>query len=260
VAEALALRVVEANFRWYKRTWRASLFSTFFSPVLYLTAMGLGLGLLVDQNASPADLDGAESFIAFLAPGLLAAQAMQVGFGEGAWPVMAGIKWMKNYHAMLATPLRAADIAQGLIAWTACRLLLASAVFALVVMAFGAGSVLGMVAAVPAAVLTGLAFAAPTAAFTATLEDETGLSSLMRFGIVPMFLFSGTFFPIDELPNWLEPLAYITPLWHGVALCRSLSLGTATAVGSLLHIAYLTLWTVAGTIAATRTFRRRLVI
>jgi lipooligosaccharide transport system permease protein len=260
MAEALVLRVVEAQVAWYKRVWRASLFSTFLSPVLYLAAMGLGLGTMVDSNSSPAELGGAESFIAFLAPGLLAAQAMQTGFGEGSWPVMAGIKWIKNYHAMLATPIGAADIALGLVVWSGVRLLLASTVFAVVVVLFDAASVLGIVAAIPAAVLTGLAFAAPAAAYTARLEDETGLSSMMRFGIVPMFLFSGTFFPIEELPDWLEPVAYVTPLWHGVALCRSLSLGTATFAGSVVHVAYLALWAGVGTIAATRTFRRRLEV
>ncbi len=259
MAAALVMRVVEAQALQYKRLWRGSLFSTFFSPILYLAAMGLLLGSLVDRNANPVDLEGADSFLAFLAPGLLAANAMQLGFSESAWPVMAGIKWIKNYYAMLATPITAADIALGLIVWNGLRLLLASVVFGLVAVAFG-GDPLGMAAAVPAAVLTGLAFAAPTAAFTATLEKEVALPSLMRFVIVPMFLFSGTIFPLDRLPDWLEPIGYITPLWHGVALCRSLSLGTATLAGSALHVAYLALWTVVGAAVATRTFHKRLVV
>jgi lipooligosaccharide transport system permease protein len=260
VATATVLRVVESEALAYKRLWRGSLFSTFISPVLYLTAMGLGLGVMVDRNVDPASLEGATSYIAFIAPGLLAAQAMQLGFSEGSWPVMAGIKWMKNYHAMLATPIGAPDIAVGLVVWVGLRLLIASAVFALVMAIFGAVESWGVVLAVPAAVLTGVAFAAPGAAFTATLENESRLAAMMRFVIVPMFLFSGTFFSVEQLPNWLEVVAYVTPLWHGVALCRSLSLGTATFAGSALHVGYLALWTVAGTLAAVHTFRKRLVV
>jgi lipooligosaccharide transport system permease protein len=246
----MVLRVVESQALAYKRLWRASIISTFLSPVLYLAAMGLGLGSLVEGF----------DYLAFIAPGLLAAQAMQLGFSEASWPVMAGIKWIKNYYAMLATPISAADIAVGLIAWLGVRLLLASAIFAGVMVVFGVGHGLGLLLAVPAAVLTGWAYAAPGAAYTARLQDETGLSTIMRFVIVPMFLFSGTFFPISELPNWLEPVAYVVPLWHGVALCRSLTEGTATLAGSLVHVGYLVLWTVAGTVAATRTFAKRLVV
>jgi lipooligosaccharide transport system permease protein len=260
MAAPLVLRVVEAQAIGYKRLWRASLFSTFISPVLYLAAMGLGLGAMVDRNLDPSSLGGADSYLAFIAPGLLAAQAMQLGFGEASWPVMAGIKWTKGYHGMLATPIGASDIAVGLVAWVGVRLFMASAVFALVMAAFGAVESVGVLLAIPAAVLTGLAFAAPLAAFTASLENESGLASMMRFGIVPMFLFSGTFFPIEQLPNWLEVVAYVTPLWHGVALCRSLSLGTATFAGSALHVGYLALWTLVGTIVAIRRFQKRLVV
>jgi lipooligosaccharide transport system permease protein len=253
VATTMVLRVVESQALAYKRLWRASLFSTFLSPVLYLAAMGLGLGSLVEE------VDGVD-YLEFLAPGLLAAQAMQLGFGEASWPVMAGIKWIKNYYAMLATPIGPGDIAVGLISWIGVRLFLASAIFTLVMVVFGVGHGLGLVLAIPAAVLTGLAYAAPGAAYTATLKDETGLSSIMRFVIVPMFLFSGTFFPISQLPSWMEPVAYVIPLWHGVALCRSLTLGTATLAGSAVHVGYLALWVVAGTYAATRTFRKRMIV
>src|SRR6266508_2781693 len=250
MATPMVLRVVESQALAYRRLWRASLFSTFLSPVLYLAAMGLGLGSLVKGF----------DYLAFLAPGLLAAQAMQLGFSEASWPVMAGIKWIKNFYAMLATPIGPGDIALGLISWVGVRLFMSSAIFALVMVVFGVGNGLGLLLAIPAAVLTGLAYAAPSAAYTATLKDETGLSSIMRFVIVPMFLFSGTFFPITQLPNWMEPIAYVIPLWHGVALCRSLTLGTATFAVSALHVGYLILWFVVGTYAATRTFKKRMIV
>jgi lipooligosaccharide transport system permease protein len=246
----MVLRVVESQATAYKRLWRSSLISTFLSPVLYLAAMGLGLGSLVD------DFD----YLAFLAPGLLAAQAMQLGYSETAYPVMAGIKWIKYYYGMLATPIGAADIAVGVIVWVGVRLLMASAVFAVVMVVFGAGSGLGLLLAIPAAVLTGLAYAAPSAALVATFDDEAAIATILRFVIVPTFLFSGVFFPIEQLPGWLEPVAFVVPLWHGVALCRSLTDGSATLAGGLLHTVYLALWTVAGTLAAIRTFTTRLVV
>ena len=250
MSTTMVMRVVESQAVAYRRLWRGSIISTFLSPVLYLAAMGLGLGSLVTGF----------DYLDFLAPGLLAAQAMQLGFSEASYPVMAGIKWIKNYYAMLATPIGAPDIAVGLVAWIGVRLVMSSVIFAGVMVAFGVGRGLGLLLAIPAAVLTGLAYAAPSAAYTAHLRDEYGLASIMRFVIVPMFLFSGTFFPIDQLPNWLEPLAYVIPLWHGVALCRSLTEGTATFAGSAVHVGYLTLWTVAGTLVAMRTFTRRMVV
>jgi lipooligosaccharide transport system permease protein len=250
-------RVVEAHALVYRRTWRGSVISTFFSPVLYLLAMGIGLGSLVDQGAGQADLGGL-SYLAFLAPGLLVATAMQTGAGDGSWPVMAGIKWTKTYHATLATPVGVRDLVVGHLGWVGLRLTFVSVVFVAIMAAFGAvESWVGAAAVVPA-VLTGLAFAAATTAYAAYLDSDTGLSTLFRFGIVPMFLFSGTFFPIAQLPDWLEPLAKIVPLWHGVELARGWALGIPTTWSPLIHIGYLLLWIVAGTLVAFRTFTTKL--
>jgi len=110
----------------------------------------------------------------------------------------------------------------------------------------------------PAAVLTGMAFATPIAAYAATCESDTGFSMLFRFGVVPMFLFSGTFFPIAQLPVGLRPVAYVTPLWHGVDLCRSIDLGTGSAWLTVGHVAYLLAWVTVGLLVAERTYARRL--
>ena len=251
------LRVVEAHALVYRRTWRGSVISTFFSPVLYLLAMGIGLGSLVDQGSGSTDLGGL-SYLAFLAPGLLVATAMQTGAGDGSWPVMAGIKWTKTYHATLATPIGVRDLVVGHLGWVAVRLTFVSVVFVAIMAAFGAVESWAGVIAVAPAVLTGLAFAAATTAYAAHLDSDTGLSTLFRFGIVPMFLFSGTFFPISQLPDWLEPLANIVPLWHGVELARSLALGIPTSWSPLIHIGYLLVWIVGSTLVAFRTFSRKL--
>jgi lipooligosaccharide transport system permease protein len=253
-----ALRVVEAGARVYRRTWRGSVISTFLNPVLFLLAMGVGLGKLVDDGTGTAGLD--IDYLAFLAPGLLAATAMQAAAGDASYPVMAGIKWRKTYHAALATPLRVSDLVFGHLGWMSLRLTFVTVVFALIMTAFGATTITQGLTAVPPAVLTGVAFAGPIMAFTATLRNETGLVAMFRFGIVPLFLFSGTFFPIEQLPDAVEPIAYVTPLWHGVSLCRNLALGLDFAVAPLISVAYLAVLAGAGAILAVGRMGKRLVL
>jgi len=253
-----AVRAAETKAMAYRTTWRGSVFSSFLSPVLFLAAMGLGLGSLVDESGRGAALDGSD-YLAFLAPGLLAASAMTTAASEAMWPVMAGIKWVGSYQAMLATPIGVADLAIGQLLWVGVRVAISSAVFVVVIVLFGAAESAWIVLALPAAVLTGLAHATPIAAYTASVKSEYGLSNLMRFAIIPLFLFSGAFFPVDQLPALLRTVAPLTPLYHGVALCRSLGLGSVTALGALGHVTYLAVWTVAGGALAVRRFERRLV-
>jgi lipooligosaccharide transport system permease protein len=253
------LRALESHALNYRRTWRGSVFSSILSPILFLTALGLGLGSLVDRNTSANGVGGV-AYLAFLAPGLLAAGAMQTGASEATYPVIAGIKWLKTYHAQLATPLSVDDVALGQLLWVGVRLVLNSTIFLVVIVAFGGAESPGIVLAVPAAVLTGLAFAGPIAGYTASLETEYGISSLMRFGILPLFLFSGTFFPVEQIPHVLQPVVYIAPLWHGVDLCRSLALGTAEMGRSLAQAAYLSLWALAGAALTVSRFRKALVV
>jgi lipooligosaccharide transport system permease protein len=242
----------------YRRTWRGSIYTSVASPVLYLGAMGLGLGTLVDQHGTGRL--GGVSYLAFLAPGLLAATGMQTAMNESTFPVMAAVKWLKTYQAAVATPLRPGDLFRGHLLFTALRVLMNSAIFLAVMAAFGAVQSAWVIAALPVCVLTGLAFAAPVEAWAITRDKDTSFSLLIRFGLIPLFLFSGTFFPVTQLPGWIQPVAYATPLWHGVALCRSLSLGTADVGGSLLHVAYLVVLTVAGLLAGQHFYRRRLYV
>ena len=221
--------------------------------------MGLGLGSLINQNpASTASLDG-YSYVAFLAPGLLAADGMLIGSLESTWPVLAAMKWNRTFHAMVATPLRAVDLVAGHLVWMTARVLLAVGAFAAVMMLFDDTRRLGTLAAVPAGVLTGLAFAAPTFAWACTVEDTgTSFASFQRFVIVPMFLLSGTFFSVSLLPFWLEVVAWLTPLFHGVSLCRGLALGGTPAWQMALDVAYLGAMVVAGDLVARRTLSSRI--
>lgn len=242
----------------YRRTWRGSIYTSFLSPVLYLGAMGLGLGKLVDVHGT-ARLGGV-SYLAFLAPGLLAATAMQGGVEESTYPVLGSVKWRRTYYAAAASPLRPSDIFHGHLLFTIMRLAMNSAIFLAVMGAFGAITSPWVLAAVPVAVLTGLAFAAPIEAWAITVSKDTSFALVFRFGMIPLFLFSGTFFPVTQLPAWIRPLAYATPLWHGVALCRSLSLGTATLGGALVHIGYLAALAAVSIAVGNRTYRRRLCV
>jgi lipooligosaccharide transport system permease protein len=228
------------------------------NPLLFLTAMGIGLGSLVNRSRT-GGVQGVD-YLVFLAPGLLAAAAMQTGVSESTYPVLGAIKWFKTYWAMLATPLGALDLLVGHLLWITARVLSGSLVYLAVMALFGATQSALALLAVPAAVLTGMAFATPVVAYAATSENEAGFAALFRFGVTPMFLFSGTFFPVSQLPPVLEQVAYVTPLWHGVDLCRSLTLGTATFWMTVLHVAYLTAWLVGGAVLAAAAFRRRLVV
>jgi lipooligosaccharide transport system permease protein len=254
---SLALRPLEFFFTQYRRVWRGTAVTSVVTPVVYLLALGVGLGVFVDRSA---ELPGEITFLEFVAPGLLAATAMQLATFEASFPVLAAIKWDRQYHAMLATPLRVTDVVVGHQAYFAARLLSTSTIYLVVIAAFGAvDSPLGILA-IPVAVLVGLCFSCALAAWAAYTETEVSFIAIFRFLVLPMFLFSGTFFPVEELPRPLEVIAYFTPLYHGVELCRSLTLGTAELLPALGHLAYLLLVAGAGLFAAHVTYRRRLVL
>jgi lipooligosaccharide transport system permease protein len=241
----------------YKRTWRSSVTASFLFPVLYLAAMGVGLGTLVDRHVH---LVSGVSYLVFVGPGVLAATAMQIGANEATYPVMGAIKWDRTYFAMLATPLGVLDVLRGHLGWIGVRLTAMAGVFLAVLAAFGVVRSGWAVLALPAAVLTGMSFAAPVAAFAATQERDVGFAAIYRFALIPLFLFSGTFFPVSALPGWLVPVAYATPLYHGVALCRGLVLGSGPLWELLGDVAYLVTLSGVGFGLAARTYRRRLVV
>ena len=256
-----SMRVVETYLLAYRRTWKFSLTTMLINPVMFLLGMGVGLGSLVDKGTGSATSSlGGVDYLTFLAPGLLAATAMQVAASESTFPIMAKIKWDRIYEAMLATPLVVRDLLIGQLSWIALRLTQTTVIFLIVMTLFGAVESPWVVFAVPAGVLTGLAIGAPICAYSATRTSDYALSTVLRFVIMPMFLFSGTFFPITQLPAAIRWIAYLTPLWHGVDLCRSLALGTVDGPSALVHIGYLSAILAAGTYAAYRAFERRLVL
>jgi lipooligosaccharide transport system permease protein len=257
IASRRSLRVLEHDLLVFRRGWGSHLLSGLSQPFLYLVAMGIGLGLYVNRN--PGALGGVP-YLDYIAPALLVTQAMMAAAFESAWPIMTKIEWEKTYQAALNTPLNALDLLAGDLMWIAFRATLLSVLFLVVIVAVGAAVSPFVVLAVPVAVLTAMAFAAPIMAFTATQKGDGGFNALFRFGITPLFLFSGTFFPIENLPLFLQPVAWITPLYHGVAAARSLSLGQIDPLGLSVHIAVLVVVGAAGLAAARITFRRRLEV
>jgi lipooligosaccharide transport system permease protein len=240
----------------YRRTWQGSVFSTFLNPVLYLAALGVGLGAFVDQS-NPAGVEGV-SYAMFLAPGILVASAMQTATGESTYPVMAGIRWLKTYVGMILSPLNARHVATGQLLWAGVRVTLGAIVFLAVMIVFGATDLPHALLMLPVALLTGLAFAAPIQAFAAAQKTDTPFAWLFRFVIMPMFIFSGTFFPISQLPELLQYVAFATPLWHAVSLSRGIALETLEPAIAVINLAYLSTFLVVGLLWSYRTFSRRL--
>ena len=172
---------------------------------------------------------------------------------------MGAIKWTRVYHAMIATPLTERDVFVGHQLFVITRVFTSAAAYLVVITAFGAVSSWWGILTVPAAVLVGTAFSMPMAALATAVEDGSTFVTIFRFLIVPMFLFSGTFFPVTQLPLAFELAAYLTPIWHGVELCRMLTLGTVELGSALGHTAYLLAWTLVGFELARRSYRRRLL-
>jgi lipooligosaccharide transport system permease protein len=243
----------------YRRTWRGSVFSSFVLPLFFVLAMGVLLGGFVDDGS--ADLQGAPTYLAFVAPGLVAAHVMQIAVAEVTWPVLGAIKWHKSYLGMAATPLSPSDIVAAHLIFVLFRLATTAGVFLVVMAPFGVfASLGGALLAFLVQLLVGLAFATPVYGLSAGLQDQTSFAVIYRVGLVPMFLFSGAFFPVSNLPAPLEWLAKVTPLWHGVDLTRMLTLGHVDTVPALLHVGYLTALAVAGWWWSVRRLTRRLVV
>jgi lipooligosaccharide transport system permease protein len=256
--QLLASRLSDYWWTVYKRSWRGSVISSFVTPLLYVLAMGVLLGGFI--KGDPAKLEGATSYLMFVAPGMVAAQSMTLVFGEMTYPVMSAVKWHKTYFSMTATPLSVRDVVVAHITFVMARVALTSGVFLLVMAPFGVfSSVLGVVLAFLVQLLIGLAFATPVYAITASVKDESIFSLLFRLGMIPMFLFSGAFFPVANLDPVLEALAKVTPLWHGVDLTRMLTVGHVQVGWAVVHVVYLGALAVIGYLLVVRRLEKRLV-
>jgi lipooligosaccharide transport system permease protein len=249
-------RVWQRNFLVYKRLWHRSIAFGFLQPVLFLTAMGIGVGALM--SGQQASAFGGVPYIDWLGPGLLSAMAMQTATFESTYPIMNKIMWGRNYEAMLSTPLTTRNIIIGELFWVAFRIGTLATVFLVVLTLFGIVRSPAAVLVVPVAMLIGTAFSSCLIAFTATQKNDVGFSAIFRFVINPLFLFSGTFFPLTNLPDQIEWVAWLTPLFHGVQLIRGLVLGSLDWAAAPIHLTYLLAMLVIGVVLADRNLRRRM--
>ena len=241
----------------YKRTWRGSIFGRFLSPLMFLLSLGLGLGSLVNKSSGGV---GGVPYLQFVVPGILAAQSMWVAMGESTYPVMGAIRWNGKYYAMLATPVGIGDVLFGHLLYVAMQVTGATAIFIAVAALFGSFTSWWVLLCLPVTILTGMAFAVPIFAFSAGQETDSGFNILFRFIMTPLFLFSGVFFPVSQLPGFLQPVAWVMPLWHGVQANRSLALGSPDFAAIGAHAAYLLVVIAVGAWLARRAFTKRLVV
>jgi lipooligosaccharide transport system permease protein len=236
VRAAAVSRVVEREVLVYRRLLRGLAFSTFVAPLLYLGAMGLGLGKLVDANSGHVQ---GLSYLEFVAPGLLVASAVQLGAGESMWPVLAGVKWMRFYDGVVSTSIEPSELYVGFVVWNTLRCAVSATAFLIVAALLGGVPSAWGILAIPAAALCVASFSAPLAGYSIKLDSDLSFPMIMRLGILPIFLFSGTFFPITQLPSGLEFLAQLSPLYHGVALARAATTGNFDFWADLWHVAFL---------------------
>ncbi|GAA5156335.1 ABC transporter permease [Nocardioides marinquilinus] len=241
-----------------KRTWRATVFTSFASPLLYVLAMGVLLGGFIEGD--PDRLEGATSYLTFVVPGLIAAHAMQTAVSETTYPVMGNIKWHRVYESMLATPLAVRDVVAAHLGFVVFRLALTCAVFNLALAPFGVFATWwGALLAFVVQVLTGTAFAGLVYGFTCRIRSEEAFGVLFRLGVFPLFLFSGAFFPVTNLGDVGAWVARLTPLWHGVNLSRMLAVDHVDAVVALVNVAVLVVLTAVGWRWSVTGLERRLV-
>jgi lipooligosaccharide transport system permease protein len=241
---------------YYRRTWRGTIVLSVLNPLLFFIGIGVGLGRLIDRN--PAAPLHHVSYLAFLAPGLLAAMAMQTGTIESVMSVYLSLRTRGNYRVAALTTLSPADILNGHLLFVLFRIATSSAAFLVVLLCARLAASPLVVLALPAAVLTGLAFAIPFMALGVSVTNEETVRGVYRFVIMPLYLFSGTYVAVNQLPAVIRPVAYALPLWHGVQLCRGLSLGTLSPGGALLHTGYLCAVCAVGLITARAMYRRHL--
>jgi len=229
------------------------------NPVLYLASVGLGVGLLVDANSPTGGVDGVP-YLVFIAPALLATAAIQGGMDEVTFPTLSGFIWNRLFFAMRATSLTGGQIADGVLVAAMVRVLFTTVVYWLVLWAFGAVAWDSALSLIPVSTFAGVCWAALMLAVTANVTDDGGFLALAgRVVIMPMFLFSGTFYPLAALPLAVRWIGWISPLWHASEIGRSLSYGSppgAWPVG--WHYLVLVVYTGVGWVLAHRVFRRRL--
>ena len=248
-----SLPVLEHLLVQYGRIWRGSILSTFVVPVLFLLGMGLSVGAYVDRAGTLG-----VPYVDYIAPGLLASSVLQLAINESTWPVLGSFEWRRMYFAMQASPLRPRDIAVGQELFIQLRAATAAVGFLVAMVIFGTVHSWWVVATLPVCLLLTAGVSLPVMAFSATIRSDNMFSLIYRFAVIPMTLFAGVFFPVSAMPLVARWVAYASPLWHAVELCRSATLGSPSVGSAVLHVLYLGAWAIGGYLLVRRQFERRL--
>ncbi|WP_344466494.1 ABC transporter permease [Kitasatospora kazusensis] len=239
----------------HRVTWRSTFISSVLQPTLYLLALGLTLG----AHIRPGPNTWGQPYAVYLVPGILVTRAVQNAVGESTYPLLDGFRWTRTYWAAVSSPLEPVDLLNGQVLWVAVQVLESAVAFLVIAAVFGVVTGPGVVLSLFFAMLTGLAVAVPVMAFVASLEREgPWFTVLSRFVILPMTLAAGTYFPVSQLPGWLQPVAWVTPVWHGNELAREAAFGGLNVATLSVHTGYLLLFLAAGYAMARRRFTRRL--
>lgn len=229
------------------------------NPLLYLISFGLGVGTLISSHMGSHGIDGV-SYLTFIAPALLASSAIQNAMDEAIFPTLDGFKWGKQFFGMNATPQSGNTIAGGVFLALMVRTVLGVSIYSLILYFFGAMSSAHAYLAIPISILAGASFGAVIMALAASVDNEDlFLTMIGRFLIGPMFLFSGTFYPLNSLPIGLRFIGWISPLWHATELGRYATYGhRISATMAVVHFLVLLVMLVIGLFFSFRNYSRRL--
>lgn len=241
--------------------WLAAIITVSFgNPIIYLLAIGIGVGSLVDANTGGSGINGV-SYITFLAPALLASAAIQAAMDETSFPTLQGFVWNKSFYGMNSTQLTGGQIVDGIMIAAFFRAFLTAATYLVVLWVFGAITLAAMPMLFLIASFAGLSFGALMLAATSFVKEDDGFFAIVaRFVVAPMFLFSGTFYPLEQMPLFLQWIGWISPLWHSTNFARSVSFGLEVPGWLMIvHVAFLALSLVAGVLIARRQFASRLL-
>lgn len=251
--------VAEARIRNMLKWWTSIAAFSFGNPVLYLFSIGIGIGALVNANGGSSQLGGVP-YLTFLAPALLASAALQSFQEEMSFPIMEGFEWEKSFFAMNATPITGRDIVNGLITSSLFKTVITVGIYETVLLAVGAISPAVALPMFVSALVTGVAFGSVMMAVTSFIKNDDGFFAIVgRFIVAPMIMFSGTYYPLESMPIYLQWVGWISPLWHGTDLGRVISYGSPQQGWVVVaHWLYLALWTVVGLSLAYRQVTRRL--
>ncbi|GAA4165890.1 ABC transporter permease [Gryllotalpicola daejeonensis] len=254
-----ALFVFEHRFTTARRTWTSNVVPALGLPVLYLFAMGLGLGSLIGGGSGAQDLGGV-SYLVFVAPALLTAAAFQTASEEFIFPIRLGFKWNPTFFGMNSAPLSPGQIIDGNVLYTSARITANSLIYYLLMLAFGAAPSGWGILSVFAALLTALSFGGPLCAYICSLEKDASQETLvLRFIVMPLTLFSGTYFPLSLMPIYLQWIGWMSPLWHGTQLARDATYGLGEPAWLIaVHLVYLLATFVVGWQIARRLSRKKL--